>query len=312
MTQQQPFGGNWTRDKLYRLKDYLKAYNTILVKYPYFQTVYVDAFAGTGAIPRRTSKLTPLDDTSSQIAGQGMLFAEGSDQGAEPPTEAEVEDFLVGSARIALETDPPFGSYLFVERSPRKAKELEGLRQEYPERARSIQVCQADANDYLTRWAQSTNWKRTRAVVFLDPCGMQVEWRLLEALASTGGVDLWVLVPIGMGVNRLLTQSELPPAEWQNRLTKFFGTDDWVARCYTEATQRSLFDDTTALQKTINYDGLASYFTERLATIFPNVAPTPLTQRNSQNCPMFMLTFASKNKVALKIADYLLRRNPKQ
>lgn len=45
------FGGDWTEHKLQALKKYLEAYMTIFTgneRARYFDTVYVDAFAGTG------------------------------------------------------------------------------------------------------------------------------------------------------------------------------------------------------------------------------------------------------------------------
>ncbi len=50
MTTHQ-FGGEWTTDKLERLRKYLQAYTTIFtknVRAQYYRTIYVDAFAGTG------------------------------------------------------------------------------------------------------------------------------------------------------------------------------------------------------------------------------------------------------------------------
>jgi three-Cys-motif partner protein len=292
MTHQDAFGGPWTQDKLIRLRDYLRAYMRIFRSRPYFETVYVDAFAGTGLIPPRPAGSAPQQRLE--------------------PDEPEVAGFIEGSARVALSIDPPFTRYLFIERSASKVKELEGLREAFPDLAARIQIVRGDANDYLTDWVGRTDWKRTRAVVFLDPCGMQVEWRLLEALGRTKAVDLWLLVPIGMGVNRLLTQNELPPKEWQDRLTRFFGTDEWLQECYQASAQGSLFGDQPALAKVVDYERLAAYFVERLATVFPRVAPNPLTQRNSRNSPMFMLTFAAANATAIKIAHYLLQRKPKR
>lgn len=288
MTQQDAFGGAWTQDKLIRLRDYLRAYVKIFKNRPYFETVYVDAFAGTGAIPAKPASAGP-----------------GSE-----PEEGDVQGFLAGSARVALEIEPSFKRYLFVEKSPKKAEELAALRSEYPALSKRVEVVRAEANQYLLEWVGRTDWKRTRAVVFLDPCGMQVNWELLAALGATGGVDLWLLVPIGMGVNRLLTQTDLPPAEWQERLTRFLGTDDWRSGCYRPVRQRDLFGEGPILEKAINYDGLSDYFNQRLKTIFPFVAPKPLVQRNSRKSPMFTLTFAASNATALKIADYLLRRTP--
>jgi len=52
-TQQQLFGGSWTQEKLELLQKYLRAYTTIFARNPqaaYFDTAYVDAFAGTGTL----------------------------------------------------------------------------------------------------------------------------------------------------------------------------------------------------------------------------------------------------------------------
>lgn len=292
MTQQEAFGGSWTQDKLARLEAYLVAYVKIFNKQAWATTVYVDAFAGTGVIPPKTA--------TSEV----NLLSE--------PSEPEVANFVTGSARVALSVDPPFGRYLFIELSSRKVKELEALKDEFSLLKDRIQVEKAEANQYLMQWIERTNWKSTRAVVFLDPCGMQVEWRLLEALGKTKCVDLWLLVPIGMGVNRMLTQNELPPQEWQDRLTKFFGTNEWLTRCYRPSGQESLFGEEPAQEKATDYDGLASYFVERLETVFPYVAPNPLTQKNSKNSPMFMLCFATANKTGLKIAKYLLTKKTRR
>jgi three-Cys-motif partner protein len=46
------FGGDWTREKLERVKAYLDAYMTAL-KNQRFKLGYIDAFAGTGYINQR-------------------------------------------------------------------------------------------------------------------------------------------------------------------------------------------------------------------------------------------------------------------
>jgi len=47
MTDIQKFGGDWTQEKLARIRSYLGAYTTVLKKQP-FKLIYIDAFAGTG------------------------------------------------------------------------------------------------------------------------------------------------------------------------------------------------------------------------------------------------------------------------
>jgi three-Cys-motif partner protein len=76
--------------------------------------------------------------------------------------------------------------------APVRCFELEKLKTKFPTKASSIQIRQGDANENLVSWVGSQNWKKTRAVVFLDPYGMQVEWETLKALGQTCGVVEWI------------------------------------------------------------------------------------------------------------------------
>jgi three-Cys-motif partner protein len=77
--------------------------------------------------------------------------------------------------------------------------------------------------------------------MFLDPYGMQVEWSLIEAIARTEAVDLWVLFPLGVAVNRLLTRVEPPSGKWAQALTRMLGTEDWRDAFYPRRVERTLF-----------------------------------------------------------------------
>ncbi|MBO9363959.1 MAG: three-Cys-motif partner protein TcmP [Roseiflexus sp.] len=219
------FGGNWTTDKLERVRKYLEAYMTIFSgneRARKLTPIYVDAFAGTGY---RTPASQPPPDNP--------LFPELE----EPETEA----FLKGSARIALEVEPPFKRYLFIERDPERAKELEKLANEFRIKGHDIEVVETDANQYLIQWCHRNDWRYARAAVFLDPYGMQVSWDLIEALGQTQAVDLWLLFPLGMAVNRLLTRNQPPTGAWAHALTRMFGTNGWEKAFYAHHTQMTLF-----------------------------------------------------------------------
>lgn len=168
------FGGDWTTDKLNRIRKYLKAYATIFNHNPGAQrleSIYADAFAGTGY------------RTREPISGEQSSFLEEF-------TSDETQDFLKGSARIALEVEPSFKRYLFIEKRPKNIRELEQLKNEFPAKASRIHIEHAEANTYLTDWCKRTDWRRSRAVVFLDPYGMQVKWALIQAIAATHAIDL--------------------------------------------------------------------------------------------------------------------------
>jgi three-Cys-motif partner protein len=288
------FGGDWTTDKLDRITKYLGAYTTIFRNNPrgkYFTITYVDAFAGTGHRSR----------ARQTIGGEALLpeFA-----------EKETQDFLKGSAYLALEVEPSFHKYIFVERDAARAKELEKLKTEFSAKAHSIQIETVDANQFLRTWCTKTNWKRNRAVVFLDPYGMQVDWSTVQAIARTQSIDLWILFP--MAVIRLLTKREPPPQQWAQALTRLFGTDEWLEKFYPQTKSLTLWAEEDVHRRQADFDAIGEYFVRRLEMEFAAVAPKPLPLLNSKNVPLYLLCFAAGNPkgapIAVRIADYILRR----
>lgn len=127
---QQQFGGDWTVEKLERIRKYLAAYVQALKKQN-FQTVYIDAFAGTGYNTAKQES-RELETVISEL------------------TEQDTKKFLDGSARIALQIQPPFSKYIFIEKSQSRFAELEKLRIEFPERASSLALVNEDANTYIS------------------------------------------------------------------------------------------------------------------------------------------------------------------
>ena len=308
-SSEHAFGGSWTEDKLARVRGYLGAYTTIFTKNErarHFRTTYVDAFAGTGA---RSAPKPPQ-------ATEGSLF---EDAEADP----EARSFKRGSARAALEVEPAFDSYVFVDRNPDHAEQLRRLGEEFPEKSGRISVERAEANAFLRRWCAETDWDANRAVVFLDPYGMQVDWSTIEAVAATEGVDLWVLFPLGQAVNRLLTRRRLPEGALADRLTRHLGTESWREEFYRAAdaaddeAQPSMFEgpeEERGILKTASLEAIGAFFVRRLGEIFAGVAPNPLMLKNSRNVPIYLLCFAVGNPrgapTAVNIAGYLLGRRP--
>jgi three-Cys-motif partner protein len=291
----QKFGDrSWTQDKLERVRKYLVAYSKIMQKrrYPY---AYLDGFAGTGY-----HELGREDD-------EGQCLFEELD-------EPEVAAFLDGSARIALQVEPQFNKYIFIEKSRRKAAELEKLRGEFPDRADSIVVEQAEANAYLQKLCLERSWKERRAVLFIDPFGMQLSWETVSAVGHTKAIDTWILFPVS-AVNRLLKKDGNIPPAWRRRLDTMFGEAAWFDVFFPVDGSARLFESETAVRRKVaNMERIGEYFNQRLATVFAGVAPNPYTLRNTQGAPLFLLCFAAANpnavKPALRIAQDILKRDP--
>jgi three-Cys-motif partner protein len=290
------FGGEWTIDKLERIRKYLSAYTRIFhanERARYLFPIYLDAFAGTG-----------YHSPAHAVAHPELPLPE--------LTEPDNQEFLKGSTRIALDVEPPFKQYIFIEKDPERVKELADLEQEYPRHAGKTIVVPGDANTYLKDWCDLTSWDKRRAVVFLDPYGMQVEWSTIESIAKTEAIDLWILFPLGVAVNRLLRRNGPPPESEAKALTRIFGTDDWLDEFYPQKKVLTLFGEEETRTKEADFNKIGQYFVNRLKSVFTKVADNPLPLMNSRNNPLYLLCFAAGNpkgaQTGVKIAQDILRR----
>jgi three-Cys-motif partner protein len=287
-----PFGGNWTIEKLERIEEYLKAYKTAL-KNQNFKLAYIDAFAGTGYINQQDDK------TSDPIFPEFIEDAE------------DVKSFYDGSARIALKLENPFDVYIFIDKDQSRSNELLKLKDEFPRLAGRINIENQEANSYIQNLCNK-DWMKTnrRAVMFLDPYGMQVKWETIEAIAKTQAIDLWILFPLGVAVNRLLRRDGKIIPKHKERLNDMFGTDEWQTAFFKESPQPNMFEVTPGLIKNANMEAIANFFNQRLETIFEKVANNPLFLRNSKKNPLYLLCFASGNPKgaipAVRIAQHIL------
>lgn len=288
------FGGDWTLEKLDRLKQYLAAYTKAL-KNKNFRTAYIDAFAGTG-----------YTNLKSENTKEDLFASLLSDF-----TQKDAKSFLDGSAPIALQIEPRFTKYIFIEKNKNRFVELEKLKDEYPDFKEDIILKNVDANSYLQDLCLNRNWKTNRAVLFLDPFGMQVKWETLEAIAKTEAIDVWILFPLGVAVNRLLKKTGEIDATIKQGLDIFFGTQDWYDAFYQKTTSENLFGEEIVVNNKIaDFQTISNYFVKRLKEIFPGVAENPLPLYNSSNNPLYLLCFACGNKkgkeIALRIANNIL------
>ena len=263
------FGGAWTERKLSVVRRYLEIYAQALKRQP-FQRLYIDAFAGTGDRTDKRRESLPLLDLP------------------------EFEAVAKGSARLALEIEPPFHRYVLIERVTRRVSDLAALASDFPKR--KIEIVNADANEAIANLCKTTDWRSTRGVVFLDPYGLQVSWNTLVAISRTKALDLWILFPSGMGLNRLLTKDGDIRREWQQTLDRSLGTKDWRSAFYRSEDIADLFEGTrTKTKKDADSAKLEKFYLDRLRSIFPIVMDKSVRLTNSKEQTMYLLCFASAN-----------------
>jgi three-Cys-motif partner protein len=287
------FGGDWTTQKLQILCKYLTAYATIMKKQR-FRFAYIDAFAGTGYRKKKESEV------SATLVFPGLK-------------KSDARDYLDGSARIALQVQPAFDKYIFIEIKPKRYRELARLRDDFPNLADRIELINADCNSWLQERCLRYSWQKHRAVLFLDPFGMQVEWETIRAIARTQAMDVLILFPLGVAVNRLLQKDgEVKPA-WRASLDRLFGTPNWYEAFYRVSSEKDLFKVNRLVKKEAAFSSISRFYIDRLKTVFPpgGVAKSARPLVNSKGNPLYQLCFAAANPkgaaIAVRIAESILK-----
>lgn len=272
------FGGKWTAEKIEVFIKYLKAYMQILKKYPQWPLLYFDGFAGSGEIQTKEDEIDLMEGVASRVLG--------------------------------LADPRGFDLFYFVEKDLDKATKLKSLiDSQYPNIQNKF-VSWGDCNDKLLKLSEflrKPENKNYRGVVFIDPFGMQVNWESLESLKGLH-LDLWILVPTGTAINRLLGRKKLSPESWFNSLGSFFGVspDDIKVRFYKPSQQLNIFGETELKKIDRAAEEAAQLYKERLNSVFEYVS-NPLEMRNSKNAIIFHFFMASNVEVAMKIANDIVK-----
>lgn len=266
----QRFGGPWTELKLDVLKRYLESYVKALKNQP-FHKVYIDSFAGDGAVETKTGRV------------------------------------LAGSARIALDIDG-FDEYVFIEREDEYIKALQELCSHYP--TKKVTLLSGDANQQVKKWVSTVaKVQRMRGVAFFDPFGMELAWDTLQAVAQTRVLDVWYWFSLS-GLYRQTPRSRHKISDDKiASVTKVFGTDQWLTDFYSENPQLSWFEDTEDyVRADVQY--LEDWAKRRLETIFPAVAkPLRLPLTGAPRYAFFFAVSNPDPKaqgLAMRIATYIL------
>lgn len=283
------FGGVSTDLKLSLVEGYLSAF-TMALRPNFSELWYIDAFAGTG------ERTVVVPGRAADMLG--------------PEIEDRIERRR-GSAKIALDVAPPFDRLLFIEKRPRHCAALLELKASHPKRR--IDVIPGDANAAIVSVIKQHNWSGTRAVMFLDPYGMTVEWRTLEAIRATEAIDVWYLVSLAGLFRQATRNAENLDESKRNALTRMIGTSDWETDWYRLTKNTDLLGDTDEVHaRTVEVDDMEEYFGKRLRTLFPKVLP-PLRLNDDRGIPQFALFFAISNPapkaigLAAKIAGHILK-----
>lgn len=301
------WGGAWTEEKLDALEKYVRAYLTIMKKHALangWKLFYFDAFAGSGSRENEESENHTLESSLFDDEELEEMVEQTSYKGAaERVVSLEVDGFS-------------FDYYYFIDKDQSSLESLkEKLNRAFPDKFSRMSFKQGDANERLldlVKYAREN--PKCAALVLLDPFGMQLNWETIKALKDLRHIDLWILVPSGVIINRLLTRSG--EILFPERMKKSFGlsVDQLQAYFYEEVAEQSLFGEILRQQKRDNtIHRIAQLYLELLRKEFDFVISEPLILRNSTGCPIFHFVFASHNENGVKIASQIVgKKNSKR
>ena len=284
----QSFGGSHTERKLDVVAKYLAAYVTVM-KENSFELHYVDGFAGSGAS-------TASGATDALEIG---LF--------------DTHEIVEGSPVRALNIDPAFDRYLFIDSNEGNIASLQNVVRNHINGTRAS-VKSGDANKQIAQFCDWLNrQKMARAVVFLDPFGLAVRWETISKLAATGKVDLWYLVPVHGMSRQIKGNGEFLPSA--SKIDDLWGSDAWREMAVRRVDLgNDLFGQVDErLEKIAKAKQFSEMFRDLLKEAFGDRVAESYLPLGRGRLHEFSLMFACANpsrrafNIALRIANHVLR-----
>jgi three-Cys-motif partner protein len=291
------WGGSWTEEKLNAFEKYVNAYLTIMNKYRNqydWKLIYFDGFAGSGSRNENTS--SEDNQLMIDLIDEHQIAAE------------ELTPYKGAAERVLNIAQDGFDFYYFIDKDAASSFQLQEILTPY-QKGKRLEFRHSDANTEVSKLADAMHKNsKLKALVLLDPFGMQVDWSSIERLKGTS-TDLWILIPTGVIVNRLLDRKcKLTHIE---KLTSFFGKDEAFLKNYFYNTRQetTLFGDTEVVEKVQEpIRMIANLYIQQMKTIFKYVTEEPLVLYNTRNTPIFHFACASNNESAVKIAHEIINK----
>ena len=258
----------WSQIKHEIIEKYASAYTRILRTQRWAQRyVYIDAFAGAGVA---------LDSEADVLTEAGALRA--------------------------LNVEPPFSEYHFIELDAGKAGILHQLARRRP----SAQVHVADYRDVLPHLLTRCRFEDfARGLCLLDPYGLSVDYALLTQIAAMKTVEIFFnFMLVSANRNVLWRAAHSVSPRRAAMMTQAWGDESWREAAYDR--QPNLFGAETQFKA--SNDRVIAAYRERLRDAGFAYVPEPVAMRNSVNAPIYYLFFCSPKAVAADIVDQIFRR----
>jgi len=259
--------GIWSEVKLAIIKEYASAYARIMEaqrrdRIGRLRWIYIDAYAGPGY---------HLSKTSGEL--------------------------VEGSPLIALNTDPPFDEYHFIETEPSRAKQLRKLAGDRAD----VFTYSEDCNKMLLRevFPRAKYADYRRALCLLDPYNINLTWQVIEAAGKARSIEVFMnLMSMDINRNAMRRNPDKSIQSKMDQLTRLWGDESWKEAGY--ATDRNLFSE----PEKVSNEEFAEAFRQRLENNAGfKYVPAPMPMKTKSNSTIYYLYFASQKPVAAHIVN---------
>jgi len=261
--------GYWSEVKLDIIKEYAEAYSVIMnAQLNIQQYLYIDGFAGAGVhISKRT------------------------------------KEYLPGSPLNALNVEPPFKEFHFIDLDGGRADVLRKLCVDYS----NVKVYEGDCNDLLLQkifpLAKYSDYRR--ALCLLDPYGLHLKWEVVFKAGQMKSIEIFLNFPVmDMNMNVFRRKPQKVDKSQLARMNAFWGDESWRNVAYTKT--KGLFGD---MEEKATIEKVVKAYQNRLKEVagFAYV-PDPIPMRNLTGSVLYYLFFASPNKTGAKIVKDIFNK----
>jgi len=270
--------GEWVKEKLYYVKRYIDVFEVAMRDRSWRRRVFIDLFAGPGKCIVR-----------------------------------DTNEYLLGSPLLALQTQYPFTDYYFGDL---EQDNIDFLTQRISESSipkDRIHLLVGDANhkvkDVVTEIAQCDK-EFIKGVLpclnlaFLDPEGLELEWKTIETLAHLNRMDL-IIHYSQNGLTRNIDKCYATQKD--TVVDSFFGDRKW----------RDVYRNALSKRESIGvHRALIDYYKSKLSNLgyvvindSDEVAQEPLIRNTQRRAPLYRLIFASKHPLGNKIWNEVTKKD---
>jgi three-Cys-motif partner protein len=266
--------GVWSEVKLDIIREYAAAYTKIMRaqqrdRIPSLHWIYVDAYAGPGY---------HLSKTSGEL--------------------------VEGSPLVALNTNPPFDEYHFIDADSVRADGLRKLVSDRPD----VTIYSDDCNKVLIDrvFPRAEYRKYRRALCLLDPYNIDLKWEVIEAAGKSRSIEIFVNLMI-MDINRnaMRRDPDKSIASKVSQLTRMWGDESWREAGYDKVP--NLFEQ--LVPQKVSNERFAEAFRQRLQEKAGfKFVPNPMPMKNKTDTVIYYLYFASQNEAGMGVVTDIFNK----